>query len=102
MMEYNYLDDEGYAKQFVLTYSKKYGRLKLIAGLKSKGISDKIIDEIFSEDNGIEYRLEEVAEKYLKNKTLDDKTYIKLSRFLYSRGFEFDDINRYLNKLKKG
>lgn len=102
MNEYKYLDDEGYAKQFVLTYSKKYGKLKLISGLRSKGISDKIIDELFSEENDIEYKLEEVANKYLKNKILDDKTYIKLSRFLYSRGFEFDDINRYVNNLKKG
>lgn len=102
MEEYKYLDDENYAKQFVLTYSKKYGKLKLIAGLRSKGISDKIIDNLFEDENvEIIDSLESVANKYLKNKILDEKTYIKLSRFLYSRGFQFDEINSFLNKLKK-
>lgn len=101
MEEYKYLDDEGYAKQFVLTYAKKYGKLKLIAGLKSKGISDKIIDNIFDGEIEINSDIESVASKYLKNKIIDEKTYVKLSRFLYSRGFEFDEINRYLNKIKK-
>lgn len=101
MEEYKYLDDESYAKQFVLTYSKKYGKLKLISGLRSKGISDTIIDNLFDGDVEIKSDIESVASKYLKNKILDEKTYLKLSRFLYSRGFEFDDINSYLNKLKK-
>lgn len=99
MEEYKYLDDEGYAKQFVLTYSKKYGKLKLISGLKSKGISDKIIDNLFEEIE-VESSIESVANKYLKNKIIDEKTYMKLSRFLYSRGFQFDEINSYINKLK--
>ena len=101
MEEYKYLDDESYAKQFVLTYSKKYGKLKLISGLRSKGISDTIIDNLFDGDVEIKSDIESVASKYLKNKILDEKTYLKLSRFLYSRGFEFDEINSYLNKLKK-
>jgi len=99
MEEYKYLDDEAYAKQFVLTYSKKYGKLKLISGLKSKGISDSIIDNLFEEIE-VESSIETVANKYLKNKIIDEKTYIKLSRFLYSRGYQFDEINSYINKLK--
>lgn len=101
MEEYKYLDDESYAKQFVLTYSKKYGKLKLISGLKSKGISDKIIDNIFDGEIEINNSIESVGDKYLKNKILDEKTYLKLSRFLYSRGFQFDEINSYLNKIKR-
>ena len=100
MEEYKYLDDECYAKQFVLTYSKKYGKLKLISGLRSKGIADSIIDNLF-EESEIKSDIESVATKYLKNKIIDEKTYVKLSRFLYSRGFEFDEINNYLNKIKR-
>ena len=47
LREYKYLDDEAYAKSFVLTYSSKYGKLKLISALRSKGISDSVIDNIF-------------------------------------------------------
>jgi regulatory protein len=100
LIEYKYLDDEAYARSFVLTYSSKYGKLKLIAGLKSKGVSDRVIDNVFSEDLEIKNNTKETAEKYLKNKTIDNNTYLKLSRFLYSRGYEFDEINRVINELK--
>lgn len=99
--EYKYLDDENYARSFVLTYSNKYGKLKLISALKSKGISDKIIDNVFSEDLEIKSNIRSVADKYLKNKELNAQTYLKLSRFLYSRGYEFDEINRIINEIKK-
>ena len=100
LIEYKYLDDEAYARSFVLTYSSKYGKLKLIAGLKSKGVSDRVIDNVFNEDLEIKNNIKETAEKYLKNKIIDNNTYLKLSRFLYSRGYEFDEINRVINELK--
>ena len=97
--EYKYLDDENYAKSFVLTYSNKYGKLKLISALKSKGISDEIIDKIFAEE--ISSNIRNVAEKYLRNKGKNTQTYIKLSRFLYSRGYEFEEINKLINEYKE-
>lgn len=99
--EYKYLDDENYAKSFVLTYSSKYGKLKLISALRSKGVSDRIIDNVFSDELEIKSNIKNVAEKYLKNKEINSQTYLKLSRFLYSRGYEFDEINRVINELKK-
>lgn len=101
MNEYKYLDDEGYAKAFVLTYSKKYGKLKLVAALRSKGVADSIIDEVLEPDNLPESNIKAVADKYLKNKERNSQTYLKLSRFLYSRGYEFDEINRLINEYKK-
>ena len=101
LKEYKYLDDENYSRSFVLTYSNKYGKLKLISALKSKGVSDRIIDSVFSEDLELESNIRPIAEKYLKNKEKNPQTYMKLSRFLYSRGYEFDEINRLINELKK-
>lgn len=101
MKEYKYLDDEAYAKAFIHTYSSKYGKMKLISALKSKGISDNVIDTIFAEETLPESNLPKVAEKYLKNKEVTRETLNKLSRFLYSRGYEFDEINSYINQLKQ-
>ena len=99
--EYKYIDDEQYAKSFVLTYASKYGKLKLISGLKNKGISDRIIDNLFDEELELPSNIGLVAEKYMKNKQRNPKTYMMLSRFLYSRGYEFDDINRVVSEMKK-
>lgn len=98
MEEYDYLNDENFAKAYILTYSKKYGKLKLKSELKLKGVSDEIIDKYL--DDFKSENIESVALKYLKNKERTFDTFQKLSRFLYSRGYEFDDINACINSLK--
>ena len=98
LVEYNYIDDKKYAQAYVLTYGKKYGKLKLKSQLKVKGISEEIIECVL-EDNKVD-SIESVASKYLKNKVMSYEVSQKLFRFLYSRGYEFDEINSYINKLK--
>lgn len=98
LVEYNYIDDKKYAQAYVLTYGKKYGKLKLISQLKAKGVSEEIIECVL-EDNKVD-SIESVASKYLKNKVMSYEVSQKLFRFLYSRGYEFDEINSYINKLK--
>ena len=98
LVEYNYIDDQKYAQAYVLTYGKKYGKLKLISQLKVKGVSEEIIECVL-EDNKVD-SIESVASKYLKNKVMSYEVSQKLCRFLYSRGYEFDEINSYINKLK--
>ena len=98
LVEYNYIDDKKYAQAYVLTYGKKYGKLKLKSQLKVKGISEEIIECVL-EDNKVD-SIESVASKYLKNKVMSYEVCQKLFRFLYSRGYEFDEINSYINKLK--
>ena len=99
LIEYNYLDDENYARAYVLTCSTKYGKLKLKSQLKSKGVSDEIIDKYLDTAN-ID-SIEKVALKYMKNREFTYENCQKLSRFLYSRGYEFDEINSLVNRLKE-
>lgn len=98
LIEYDYIDDQKYAQAYVLTYGKKYGKLKLKSQLKVKGVSEEIIESVL-EDNKVD-SIESVASKYLKNKVLTPEVSQKLFRFLYSRGYEFDEINSYINKIK--
>lgn len=98
LKEYDYLNDENFAKAFILTYSKKYGKLKLKSQLKMKGIKDSIIDSILEDVQSDSIDL--VAKKYMKNKDVTYENLQKLMRFLYSRGYEFDDINSCVNRLK--
>ena len=102
MQEYKYLDDEAYARAYISAYSSKYGKLKLIQALKAKGIKDTTIDNVFAEDElKMQDSIEKVASKYLKNKEITNETLVKLNRFLYSRGYEFDQINSFVNSLKR-
>ncbi|MBE5758029.1 MAG: hypothetical protein E7345_03775 [Clostridiales bacterium] len=99
LCEYKYVDDYEFAKSFVLTYSKKYGKLKIVSMLKSKGVEDNIIDDVFEEEK-LESNIERVARKYLGSKQINNETWLKLNRFLYSRGYDFEEIGRIISKLK--
>ena len=98
LKEYDYLNDENFAKAYILTYSKKYGKLKLKSQLKMKGINEGIINSLLEDVQSDSIDL--VAKKYMKNKELTYENLQKLMRFLYSRGYEFDDINSCVNRLK--
>ena len=98
LKEYDYLNDENFAKAYILTYSKKYGKLKLKSQLKMKGIKDSIIENLLEDVQSDSIDI--VAKKYMKNKDLTYENLQKLMRFLYSRGYEFDDINSCVNRLK--
>lgn len=98
LKEYDYLNDENFAKAYILTYSKKYGKLKLKSQLKMKGINESIINSLLEDVQSDSIDL--VAKKYMKNKELTYENLQKLMRFLYSRGYEFDDINSCVNRLK--
>lgn len=97
LLEYDYIDDEKYAKAYILTYGKKYGKIKLKSQLKQKGVCDEIIEETLDK-NPID-SIDIVAKKYLKNKLWSPEVKQKLIRFLCSRGYEFEDINSYINNL---
>ncbi len=99
LAEYKYLDDDNYARAYILTYSDKYGKLKLKLQLQLKGVSEDIIDKYL--DNVDSSSIENVAKKYMKNKEINFENCQKLSRFLYSRGYDFSEINSLVNRLKE-
>ena len=101
MSEYKYLDDEAYARAFIHSFSSKYGKMKLISALKSKGISDYTIEDVFAGDVDMVDSISTTADKYMRNKEINKQTLDKLSRFLYSRGYEYDDISQVLEKYRR-
>ena len=62
-------------------------------------MSDEIIDNYLDTAN-ID-SIEKAALKYMKNRDFTYENCQKLSRFLYSRGYEFDEINSLVNRLKE-
>ena len=99
--EYGFLSDEDFAKNYVEVSSRNKGSYRLKQELKQKGISDDLIGEALIEmDEDVERaQAEQLAERYLKGKTLDDKTREKLFRYLVSRGYGYDIIKGILRKI---
>ena len=91
------VDDKNYAKLFVESYKNKKGKLAINQLLKQKGINQNIINEVLSNFASSKDVIKNMAEKYLKNKPADKKTYSKLYNYLMGKGFTYTEIKEALN-----
>lgn len=101
LAEYNYINDENYAKIYVRSVKNKYGKIKIKTELKLKGVSEKIIDEVLLEFESEEDVILTLATKYLKGKEPTYENLSKLYRFLLSKGFEYDEVSRCVKSFKE-
>ena len=94
--EYNFINDESYAKAFIKDKTKTQGKQKIKYALKNKGVSEEIIEEELS---NVDMEKEKENAKILALKKYNvlikrenDKYKIKekIIRFLISRGYNYE------------
>ncbi len=101
MQEYNFVNDDFYAKNYIKFKNKNSGKKKIEIELKQKGVDEKIIKQATDEYlNDREY-IVSVAKKYMKNKECDIKNKQKAFRYLSSRGYQSEDIKWALEQIFK-
>ena len=96
MAELGYIDDEAYARLYVeYAAEKHYGTSKIRYELGHHGVSSDIISLVLEEsgDTDIEELASLVLQKYGNCDFDDIKQRQRVTRFLASRGYGFDDIN---------
>ncbi|MDU7150948.1 MAG: RecX family transcriptional regulator [Peptoniphilus grossensis] len=95
--EKKYLNDEDYARRYLndAMNIKKYGKIKIIYMLRSKGIKNDIIEKIMRDyDYELEYlNAEDLLSKKLDAEEKDPKKINSAKKYLQGRGFEFEIIN---------
>ncbi|MCM1306710.1 MAG: recombination regulator RecX [Bacteroides sp.] len=101
---YRYIDDAEYVRNFLIFNKNKYGIKKLSYKLVSeKGVDKTLVQNCIADFIPDEEETEicrEFAEKYAKQKRIEDKAGIrKLSAFLYQKGFEWGVINSVVYSL---
>ncbi len=97
-----YIDDEVFARKFThdKIRLKKWGHVKIRAHLKSRGVSNRIIEKVISEKAGsLELKkicvdLIEKRQAHFCRETDDFKRTQKISAYLQRKGFMYDTINR--------
>lgn len=103
LIEERFLDEERFARNYVRGKfrNNEWGRLKIIQGLKQKGIHENLIQIALNEIEEDEYH--KVLKKQLDKKweqlgieRLNDKRH-KVARFLIQKGFEQELVWQYLN-----
>ncbi len=102
LLEYHYLDDERYARNYLLSRVASKSRKQLVMELKNKGIEMDTIETVFEEAN-VEGDTEEKAVRLLlKKRKFDFKTATyeereKMKAFLFRRGFPSEIIRNEVN-----
>ena len=95
--EKKYLNDEDYARRYLndAMNIKKYGKIKIVYMLRSKGIKNDIIEKIMRDyDYELEYlNAEDLLSKKLDAEEKDPKKINSAKKYLQGRGFEFEIIN---------
>lgn len=95
--EKKYLNDEDYARRYLndAMNIKKYGKIKIVYMLRSKGIKNDIIEKIMRDyDYELEYlNAEDLLSKKLDSEEKDSKKINSAKKYLQGRGFEFEIIN---------
>ena len=105
LMQFNFLNEERYARSFARGKFriKKWGRMKIRMELKKRDIYFKCIDFAMEEIDDKAYfeTLKGVLQKKneLEKETDPYKRKAKLTRYLFSRGFEYDLIREALEEL---
>ena len=94
LKEYDYINDAVYAKSFMESTSRSQGRKLMEYKLMNKGVKKEDINlasdlcEIPHKENA---RI--LAEKYMRHKEKTKENFIKLYRYLISRGFSYDEVD---------
>ena len=98
LMQQNFLNEERYARSFARGKFriKKWGRIKIRVELKKRSIYSKCIEFAMEEIDADDY-YETLKEVFQKKDALEKETNLykrkaKLTRYLVSRGFEYDLI----------
>jgi len=101
--EEKFLDDRRYSKFYVRDKFKlnRWGKIKITAMLRQKGIQEPIIQDALMQINDDEYQQVCADLIHTKSASLHEKNHFtrkgKLFRFAASRGFESDLIHRILS-----
>lgn len=107
LMQHNFLNEERFSRSFARGKFriKKWGRIKIRMELKKKGVYSKCIDIALQEIDANDY-YSTLKELLLKKSVLEKETHLfkrkaKLTRYLVSRGFEYDLIRMALEDAEK-
>jgi len=97
--EYGVLNDENFASNFVVLKQNSLSKRAMEQKLMQKGVNKDIAKTYLEEIDDTEVAIK-TAEKFMKTKPYTEENVTKLLRHLSYKGFDYDAINKALNKLK--
>ena len=98
--EYGVINDENFASSYVNIKQHSLSKRALEQKLIQKGVNKDIAKTCLEEFDDMQVAIT-TAEKFMKTKPYTEENITKLLRHLSYKGFDYETINKVLNKLKK-
>ena len=97
--ECGYINDEDYARLYAQSAGLKSAR-QIQQKLFQKGINCEIVQNAVNECKiqGEEDKIRQISAKYMRNREKSAENLQKLKRYLFSKGFSYDDINKIVGE----
>lgn len=104
---YHYIDDERYARQYIICSCKKKSKRQIFYALQQRGLDREIIQKVYDEVS-LEIDLDDeegvLIDKLIAKKTgglseITQKDVQKIYRYLITKGFSYDKVNRHMEDL---
>lgn len=110
LKDYGYLNDEKYIENYVINKAipNNWGKQKIKTNLYKKGLDIKLIDDVLNnieELNDNKEQIKALIKKKLRtliNEKDDRKKKEKITRFLISKGYNWNEFSDVLNSIIKG
>lgn len=97
---FGYIEDEGYARRYILSRQDRKSRKEIYAGLLQKGVPKEQIEAAMEECCGQSKELEAVRtlvqKKHFNGKTASDAERQKMYGYLARKGFSYDIIRQVI------
>ncbi len=99
IQSYNYIDDQKYTENFISCNKNRYGIHKMKMMLKQRGVEEGILSKMQKSDNS--EILDGLVQKYMRNRENNQENRQKCAKFLYGRGFDWEEIGQATGKIKE-
>lgn len=101
---YRYIDDESYVCSYVDYYSSKIGKKMIVYKLTTeKGVNgtlvSNLVEDLISDEREEEKCLKMARAYAMKKRITEKKDFQKIGAYLFSKGFEWNVINKALSGL---
>lgn len=100
--EYYFIDDAEYARVYVESASKKYGKRRIVQALRFKGVDAQIIEDVLSEFDFEETKdkLSEDVQRRLGG-DFERKNVDRVIRHFLTRGYAYEDVRNAIDMAKE-
>jgi regulatory protein len=101
---FGYINDEEYARSFILSRKDKKSRREICGQLRQKGLDaeliDRVVEECYQEDDSLQTISSLMQKRHFDPDSADDASRQKMMGYLVRKGFRYEEIRQAMQRYR--